>query len=816
MFQDLRFGVRMLLRQRTFTLAAIVALALGIGANSAVFSVVNAVLLRPLPYRDADGLVMVWGNFLKLGMERLGAKPAEYDDYRKQDVFAETAAFNNAAFSFTAGNGDPQQVAASRVTASLFPMLGARAAVGQLFTADYEQAGRDQVVVLSHRFWQQHFGGNQNLIGQTITPDGQTRTVIGVLPAEFQFPHRSFPFAEPADLFVPLTFPSEQIAQRSGRWEHKVVARLKPGIALDQARTQMASLAQSFERQYPGYRGPNNADGGWQITVGPLQEIVVGKSRSSLLWLLSIVGLVLLIACTNVANLLLARAVVRQKEIAVRLALGASRWRVIRQLLTESLLLAVTGAAAGLLLARWGIAALVKLNPASLPRVSEINLDGRVLAFTALVSLLTGLLFGLIPALQASRPNLPQTLKDTSANLIGGRRFQLRQVLVAAEIAVTMVVLVCAGLAINSFVRLLSYNPGLNPNQVLTAEVSLPATKYAEPVQIAAFYNQLLSKVSALPGIEAAGASSIVPLSGAAVDDPFSIEGRPLDMNRMTVAGRQAISPNFFRSLGIGLLAGREFNDQDTAEATPVAIINETMAKTFWAQEPTSALGQKIKLGGPRAPGDWAAVVGIVRDIPHRGLDSEAKPDWFRPQSQSPARTMTVFVRTKLAAAALTASIRREASAIDPAQPVTKISTMNEVVSASVAPRRFSMLLLAVFAAAALLLATTGVYGVMAYAVSERTREVGIRMALGAQRSDVIRLILKQGVTVTLIGIAAGIIGAIAAARAMTSLLYGVKATDPLTFAAVALVLMFVALLACYLPARRAAKVDPMTALRHE
>ena len=816
MFQDLRFGVRMLLRQRTFTLTAIVALALGIGANTAVFSVVNAVLLRPLPYRDADGLVMVWCNFLKLGMERIGAKPAEYDDYRKQDVFAETAAFNNAAFNVVAGNGDPQQIAAARVTASLFPMLGARATAGQLFTIDHEQAGRDQVVVLSYRFWQQHFGDNQNLIGQTVMLDGQSRTVLGVLPAEFQFPHHSFPFAEPADLFVPLVFPPEQIAQRGGRWEHKVVARLKPGIALDQARAQMASLAQSFEQQYPGYRGPNNADGGWRITIEPLQELVVGKSRSSLLWLLAIVGLVLLIACTNVANLLLARAVVRQKEIAVRLALGASRWRVIRQLLTESLLLAVAGGAAGLLLARWGIAALVKLNPASLPRVSEISLDGRVLAFTVLVSLLTGLLFGLIPALQASRPNLPQTLKGGNANLIGGRRFQLRQVLVVAEISLTFMVLICAGLAINSFVRLLSFNPGLNPNQVLTAEVSLPAMKYAEPVRIAAFYNQLLGKVSALPEVEAAGASSIVPLSGVAIDDPFSIEGRPLDMNRMTVAGRQTISPNFFRSLGIGLLAGREFNDQDTAEATPVAIINETMAKTFWPQDPTSALGQKIKLGGPRAPGDWATVVGVVHDIPHRGLDSEAKPDWFRPHSQSPARTMTLFVRTKLDATALAASIRRQVSAIDPGQPVTKISTMNEVVASSVASRRFSMLLLAVFAAAALLLATTGVYGVMAYAVSERTREVGIRLALGAQHSDVIRLILKQGLTITLIGIAAGIMGAIAAARAMTNLLYGVKATDPLTFLAVALVLMLVALLACYLPARRAAKVDPMTALRHQ
>ncbi len=814
MFQDLQFGIRTLLRQRTFTLAAILALALGIGANSAVFSVINTVLLRPLPYRDADGLLMVWGNFLKLGMERIGAKPAEYDDYRKQtEIFAETAAFNNFSATF-AGTGDPQQIAGAKVTASLFPMLGARTVAGQLFSAENEQPGNDQVVVLSFGFWQRQFGKDTKLIGNSITLDGESRTVIGVLPAGFQFPHNGF--AEPAELYVPLTFSAEQIAQRGGRWEHRVLARLKPGVALDQARVQMNTLAQAFEQNYPGYRGPNNADGGWRITVEPLQEMVVGKSRQSLLWLLAIVGLVLLIACANVANLLLARAVVRQKEIAVRLALGASRWRIIRQLLTESLLLATLGGSLGLLLAHWGIAALVNLNPASLPRVSEISLDGRVLAFTVAASLLTGLLFGLIPALQASRPNLPQTLKETNANLMSGRRFQLRQILVIVEVALTMVVLVCAGLVINSFVRLLNYTPGLNPNQVLTAAISLPATRYAERPQVAAFYDQLLSNVAALPGVESVGASSIVPLSGAAVDDPFSIEGRPLDMTRMTVAGHQSVSPDFFRALNINLLMGRNFTAADAAESPAVAIINETMAKTFWPEQSATAVGQKIKLGAPKAPGNWATIVGVVRDIPHRGLDSSPKPDWYLPQSQSPARTMTLFVRTKLDPASLTTAVRQEVRAIDPAQPLTNVSTMNEIVASSIAPRRFSMLLLTVFAAAALLLATTGVYSVMAYAVSERTREVGIRIALGAERADVIRLILKQGLTLTLIGVAAGLVGAFAAARAITNLLYGVKATDPLTFLTIALLLMFVALLACYLPARRAAKVDPVIALRHE
>ncbi|MGE0885247.1 MAG: ABC transporter permease [Blastocatellales bacterium] len=817
MFQDLRFGIRKLLRQRTFTIAAIIALALGIGANTAAFSVINAVLLRPLPYSKAEGLIMIWGNFLKLGMERIGAKPAEFEDYRKQtDIFAETAAFNSFSASLSVTNGDPQQVDAARVTAGLFPLLGAQAATGQLFTANNEQAGRDQVAVLSYGLWQSHLGGNQNLIGQNILFDGQSRTVIGVLPADFQFPPQSFPFAEPAEIYVPLTFSAEHIAGRGGRWENRVIARLKPGVTLDQARAQMAALAQGFEQQYPGYRGPNNADGGWRITLEPLQEMVVGQSRQPLLWLFAIVTLVLLIACANVANLLLARSVLRQKEIAVRLAIGASRIRIVRQLLTESLLLALLGGSFGLLLARWGIAALVKLNPASLPRVNEIIIDGRVLAFTVAASLLTGLLFGLIPALQASRPDLPQTLKDNSANLIGGRRFQLRQFLVVAEIALTMIVLVCAGLVINSFVRLLDHDPGLNTNRVLTAEISLPSNRYTERSQVAAFYDQLLGKISALPGVESAGASSIVPLSGAAVDDPFSIEGRPLDMNRPTIAGHQSVSPDFFRALGINLKMGRNFTAEDNAESTAVAIINETMAKTYWPEQSAQAIGQKIKLGAPKAPGEWATIVGIVRDIPHRGLDSSPKPDWYLPQSQYPARTMTLLVRTGLDPVGLTAVIRRQVSAIDPGQPVTNVSNMNEVVASSIAPRRFNALLLAAFAVMALLLATTGIYGLMAYAVSQRTREVGIRMALGAQRSDVIRLILKQGLTLTLIGIVTGTIGALVAVRAMTSLLYGITPTDPLTFLTIALLLTIVALLACYLPARRAAKVDPLTALRHE
>ncbi|HWQ33317.1 MAG TPA: ABC transporter permease [Blastocatellia bacterium] len=816
MFQDVRFGMRMLRRHPGLAAVAVIAIALGIGANTAVFSVVNAVLLRPLAYRDADGLVMVWGNFLKLGLERLGAKAAEYADYRHQShVFAELAAFNMASFSLTESGYAPERISGARVTASLFPLLGAQAAAGRTFAPDENEAGRDKVVIISHGLWQRRFGADLNIAGKTLVLDGQSYAVAGVLPADFQFPHRSFPFAEPAEVFVPIVFDAAQVAKREGQWENFVIGRLNRNVTLQQARAQMNALAGTFEQQYRGYRGPNGEDGGWRITLEPLQSVVTGSSRTALFVLMGIVSLVLLIACASVANLLLARAAARQKEIAVRLAMGATRRRIIRQLLTESSLLALSGGALGLLLADRGTALLVRLNPGSLPRADEISIDGRVLIFTVAASVLTGLLSGLAPALAASRADLNRTLKESGAPLLTGwRRIQLRHLLVTGEIALALMVLVCAGLMLNSFLRLTRVNPGLDAQQVLTAEISLPAAKYADRAQAAAFYEQLLAKITTLPGVQSAGLSSITPLSGAAIDDPFSIEGRPLDPNHFTVAGHQTISPGFFRTLGISILQGRDFTASDAAGVPPVAIINEAMARTYWPNQ--NPLGQRLKLGAPRAPANWAAIVGVVRDIPHRGLDSAPKPDWYLPHAQSPARTMTLFVRTAADPAALSAAIRREVQAIDAAQPVTGISTLSQVIDSSVAPRRFQLLLLGVFAAVALLLSTTGIYGVMSYLVAQRTREVGLRLALGAQTRDVLKLMLRQGLTLALAGAALGLIGSIAVTRVMKSLLYGISATDPATFAVVTLLLVGVALAACWIPARRATRVDPVTALRYE
>jgi putative ABC transport system permease protein len=813
MFQDLRFGARMLLRQRAFTLAAIIALALGIGANTAVFSVVNAVLLRPLPYQNSDRMALIWGNILLLKIEQLNAKAAEYVDYRDQTQSFETvAAFDTDDF-FLTGGSHAERVTGASVTANLFPMLGAQAAQGRLISSEENQMGRDNVMVISHKFWQQRLGGEPNVIGRSVRLSDSSYTVIGVMPAGFEFPHPSFQFAGPAEFWIPLAFTTEQVTQRQRPYYLRVIALLKPNVTIEQARAEMAVLGQRLEREHQGYRGPNNSDMGWRITVTQLQEQIVGRSRRALLVLFAAVGLVLLIACANAANLLLMRATVRQREMAIRAALGAHRLRLIRQLLTESLLIAGLGAAGGLLLAWLGVKALLALSPDNIPRLQEIDLDGRVLFFTLALSVLTGLIFGLAPALQASRPNLQHTLKESGAAATRGRHW-LRNLLVVGEVAIAMTLLVGAGLMLNSFVRLQRVNPVVNAGQLLSIQIDLPETKYPEAEQTATFFQGLIRRVESLPGVERVSLSTVQPLSRFARNNPFSIEGRPLDFNNAPVAGYQYVTPNFFRTLGISIVAGRDFTERDNTEASGKVIINETMARRYFPNE--DPLGKRIVLGLPRPGNPWLTIVGIVKDIPHHDLESKAEPDWYLSYLGQPQRSGYLLVRSSGDPTSLAAAIRSQISAIDKDQPVTAIRTISEVIASTIAPRQFNTLLLTIFATVALALAATGIYSVISYSVTQRRQEVGIRMALGAQSGDVIRLVLKQGMMLTLAGIAAGALGAIAAARVISGLLYGVTATDPPTFVAISLLLTMVALLACYLPARRAARVDPLAALRRE
>jgi putative ABC transport system permease protein len=815
MLKDIRYGIRNLRKHPGFSIIVVGVLALGIGANSAIFSVVNGVLLRPLPYRESDQLVMIWGNFLKLNIERLTAKSAEYEDYRAQgQIFEQVAAFENLSLNLTAQE-QAERITCARVTANLFSMLGAQVEQGRGFSSDENQLN-DKVVVLSHGFSRRRFSDKASAVGQTIRLDDQDYTVIGVMPEDFQFPHARLSFAEPAHLWIPLAYPSEQVAQRQGPYYLHVMARLKSDVTLAQARAEMNAIGQRFERDHRGYRGPNGADGGWRLTLSPLQEEAVGDNRRALLLLFGAVALVLLIACANVANLLLVRAAIRQKELALRLALGASRWRITRQLLVESLILAVLGGISGLLIALWGVDTLKTLRTANLPQMQDIAVDWQVLIFTTLLTILTALIFGLVPAWQASNFNLQRTLKDNKGAAIGGwRRHYWRNGLLIGEVALSLVVLIGAGLLVNSFLRLQNVHAAIATARLLTVEINLSDARYRERAQISGFYQELVRRVEALPGVEAASLSTARPLSGVARNDPFSIEGRPLDLNNPSFAGWQMVGANYFKTLGIPLVQGRDLTLQDMAEAAPaVAVINETMAHRYWPNE--NPIGRRITVGLPSSDNPGATIIGIVKDLPHRAIDSLPEPDWYLSRPPGPQHNQVLFVRTAVNPSQLAAPIRDVVAAIDRDQPVTNIKTMSDVVADTMAPRKFNMLLFGLFAVIAMSLAALGIYGVMAYSVAERTQEIGIRMALGAQKSEVLRLILRTGVMLTLIGIAVGVALALVMTRLMTTLLFGITPNDATTFAAVSLFLIFIALLACYIPARRATKVDPLVALRYE
>jgi predicted permease len=803
---DFRYALRGLWKQPGFAAVVVITLALGIGASTAIFSVVNAVLLRPLPFPHSERLQVVWGNYRALNIERLPAKAAEYEDYAKQtQVFDMVAAYSNHSFNVSSG-GEPERIRGATVSANLFPMLETQAAAGRVFTT-----GEERVVVLSDGFWRRRFAGDRNVINQSITLDNESYTVVGVMPSGFQFPHPSFASGEPADVWVPLTYTQEQVTQRRGPYFLNVLARLAPGVTLEQSRAHMNAVGERFERELRGYRGPNGEDGGWQITVTPLQEEIVGGARRALLVLLFAVGLLLLIACANVANLLLMRSAKRQKELAIRAALGASRWQIVRQLLVEGLVLATLAAALGLVFVSWGIELLAALGPSILPRAQEVSIDARVFGFLAAMVAVVSVGFGLVAARPVAQIDLHEALK--SVRQTGGTRWS--NVLIVAEVSLAVLLLVGSGLLVKSLLHLQRTNHGIAADQLVSAEIDLSATAYQEADRASDFYRRLVEQVESSPGVQAVSFGTVQPLSGSAGSDPFAIEGRKLDPANLTSAGWQLVGPNYLKTLGIPLVKGRDVAPEDVQPgAPPVAVINEKMAARYWPNE--DPIGRRITLGLPRPDNPWITIVGVAKDVPHRAVDSQPEPDWYTSRVVSPQRHRYLFVRSALPAATLTTAIRSAIATIDRNQPLTSVKTMDEVIGATTAPRRFNTLLLGVFAAVALMLAALGIYSVISYSITLRTQEIGIRMALGARRPAILMMVLRTGMALTLLGAAIGLAGAFVLTRWMSSLLFGIKASDPVTYAIVLLVSLGTALLACSIPARRATRIEPLVALRHE
>jgi predicted permease len=801
---DLRFAARVLLKNPGFTAVAVVALALGIGANSAIFSVVNTVLLRPLPYKNPERVVMVFEDNSKLGYPRDTPAPANYIDWRDQNkVFGAMAAMAEVSLNLT-GEGEPERLDGHRVSATLFPVLGVDPQLGRWFSAEEDQPGQNRVVILSHALWQRRFAGDPGVVGKTITLNGAGFQVVGVMPASFQFPSHEDQF------WMPIAFTQQQAARRGSHYLD-VVARLKDGVTLEQARAEMTTIAGRLQQQYP----QSNTDVG--ATVVPLQEQLVGNIKPALLVLLGAVGFVLLVACANVANLLLARAAARQKEIATRIALGASRARLIRQFLTESVLLASLGGMVGLLLSVWGVRVLKAFIPDTISQAKEISIDVKVLVFTLLVSLLTGLFFGLAPALQATKFNLNETLKDGGRDSAASSRGnRVRAALVVAEVAISLVLLVGAGLLINSFMRLRSVDPGFRPENLLTMSVVLTPLKYPDMAHRSAFYTEMLRRVEAVPGVRSATVASQIPLTQQGDSSGLLFEGRPdPPAGQMNLAAIRVVAPLYFQTMNIRLLRGRAFTDQDRADSPNVGVISETMAHRYWPGE--DPLNKRFSFGKPESDADMVTVVGIVNDVRQFGLDKDVKPQVYMSYQQMDGfLPRYLIVSTSVEPRSVASSVRGAVWEVDRDQPVSDISMMEDVLSESLARQRFSTILLGVFGAVALMLAAVGIYGVMSYSVAQRTREIGIRMALGARPQDVLKLAVGQGLKLVLIGVAIGAVAALALTRVMASLLYGVSPTDPVTFVTISLVLVGVALLASFVPARRATKVDPLIALRAE
>jgi putative ABC transport system permease protein len=811
LLKDFRYGFRSLLKRPAFTAIAVVTLALGIGANTAIFSVVNAVLLRGLPFADPDSLVMIWEDASFAGFPRNTPAPANYADWKSQSqVFADMAALDTRSYNLT-GDGEPEKVEAYGVTANLLPLLGVQTSPGRSFTADEDKAPGSNVVVLSHNLWQQRYAGDQSIVGRQLILDGEKYTIVGVMPAGFHF------LDNKVGLWVPIGLSAEQLTRRNSHYL-KVVARMKPGVTVTQANAEIQTIQQRIARDNPDSAGKLGA------YVMPMREQLAGDVRRPLLVLSVAVAFVLLIACANIANLLLSRAASRKREMAVRAALGASRLRLLRQLLIEGLLLSAVGAICGLVLAWWSFAFLNNLIPEGLIGSTRLSLDPQVLFFTFLITLFTTVVFALAPAFQTSNIDLNTALKQgggrTGLNAGGNR---LRSAMVVSEIALALVLLVGAGLLIQTFLKLREQYSGLAPGNVLTLRTVLPGNKYPDTPQRSIFYKQTLERIKALPGVVSAGYTTSIPLAWKGGTSGFTPEGRTLE--QLTSGGlsydanHRQISPDYLKTLGIPLQRGRAFTEGDNEQSQRVAIINETMARQYWSNE--DPVGKRFTLDDPRENPTWITIVGIAGDVRQMGVDEAVKSEMYFPYQQGTKdhefyAPRDLVVRTAHDPLNLVAAVRNEIHQVDPDQPISNIRTLDEMLGEETASRRRGMTLLAIFAGLALLLATLGIYGVLAYFVVQHTQEIGVRMALGAQRSNIFRLVLAKGMTLTAAGIAIGLAVAFALTRLMTSLLYGVTSTDPATYVAIPVLLAVVAFFACYLPARKATRVDPLVALTAE
>jgi len=804
-WQDLRYGARMLLKNPGFTLIAVLTLALGIGANTAIFSVVNGVLLKPLPYREPEQLIRVF--------ERSRTQPkfpmsgGNFQDYRDQNSTLGGLALYTRQDLELSQDDKPERLAALRVSAGFFELLGAQPLLGREFRREDELPDNNQVVILSHGLWQRRFNGDPNIVGRVVTLSGRPFTVVGVAPQGLQHvggDYRSMPHGESVDAWWPVA-----LSPQAGRGAHflNAVGRLKPGVSIAQAEADFNAIAERLAQQFP------NTNQSWRIAIQPLREEIAGRARTTLLALFGAVFFVLLIACVNVANLLLARATAREREIAVRSAVGAGRWRIVRQLLTESLLLSIVGGAAGILLAQWAIDALRALGPEQLPRLQAVNIDGRILFFTLGVTLLTGVLFGLAPALQAGQFNLNALLKEGGRGG-GGQRRRLRDALVITEVALALALLAGAGLLIRSFWKLQQTDPGFNPERVLTASLTLPGARYGDAPKVASFQRQLIDRVTALPGVQSAGVTSDLPWTGYDENAGFTIEGKTFPPNDGPSARYHYVSSDYFRTIGVPLIAGRFFNADDRQDAQLALLINRSMAERYWPGE--SAVGKRLTFSSQPKEKDWYTIVGVVGDVKDFPHSPAAAPAFYWATTQLTPRQLILAVRFSADPLNLIEAVRGEVRSLDKDLPLADAQTLETIAAIAVAGRRFTLWLVGFFALTAMALAAIGIYSVLSYLVAQRTHEIGLRMALGAQLGNVLKLVIRQGMTLVLLGIASGMAAAFALTRLIKGLLFEVSATDPLAFALAATLLALVALLACYVPAWRATKVDPMVALRHE